>query len=157
MNRSLYSGVSGMKAHQTRMDVIGNNIANVNTYGFKASRVTFSDIYYQTVMAGSEGTSTSGGTNSGGIGYGTSVGSIDLLMGQSSFTMTDSTLDLAIDGEGFLQVQDADGNKYYTRAGAQARSLSTRRATSLTPRATLFSVSTATPSVRPLRATRSFS
>lgn len=118
MNRSLYSGVSGMKAHQTRMDVIGNNIANVNTYGFKASRVTFSDIYYQTVMAGSEGTSTSGGTNSGGIGYGTSVGSIDLLMGQSSFTMTDSTLDLAIDGEGFLQVQDADGNKYYTRAGA---------------------------------------
>lgn len=118
MNRSLYSGVSGMKAHQTRMDVIGNNIANVNTYGFKASRVTFSDIYYQTVQAGSEGTSTSGGTNSGGIGYGTSVGSIDLLMGQSSFTMTDSTLDLAIDGEGFLQVQDADGNKYYTRAGA---------------------------------------
>lgn len=118
MNRSLYSGVSGMKAHQTRMDVIGNNIANVNTYGFKASRVTFSDIYYQTVRSGSEGTSTSGGTNSGGIGYGTSVGSIDLLMGQSSFTMTDSTLDLAIDGEGFLQVQDADGNKYYTRAGA---------------------------------------
>lgn len=118
MNRSLYSGVSGMKAHQTRMDVIGNNIANVNTYGFKASRVTFSDVYYQTVRSGSAGSSTSGGTNPGGIGYGTSVGSIDLLMGQSSFTMTDSSLDLAIDGEGFLQVQDADGNKYYTRAGA---------------------------------------
>ena len=118
MNRPLYSGVSGMKAHQTRMDVIGNNIANVNTYGFKASRVTFSDVYYQTVRSGSAGSSTSGGTNPGGIGYGTSVGSIDLLMGQSSFTMTDSSLDLAIDGEGFLQVQDADGNKYYTRAGA---------------------------------------
>lgn len=118
MNRSLYSGVSGLKAHQTRMDVIGNNIANVNTYGFKASRVTFSDVYYQTISAGSAGSSTSGGTNSSSIGYGTQVSSIDLLMGQSSFTMTDSTMDLAIDGEGFLQVQDADGNKYYTRAGA---------------------------------------
>ena len=118
MNRSLYSGVSGLKAHQTRMDVIGNNIANVNTYGFKSSRVTFSDVYYQTVSSGSAGSSTSGGTNSGGIGYGTSVGSIDMIMGQSSFTMTDSTLDLAIDGEGFLQVQDADGNKFFTRAGA---------------------------------------
>lgn len=118
MNRSLYSGVSGLKAHQTKMDVIGNNISNVNTYGFKASRVTFSDVYYQTVSGGSSGSSTSGGTNSSAIGYGTSVGSIDLLMGQSSFTMTDSTMDLAIDGEGFLQVQDADGNTYYTRAGA---------------------------------------
>ncbi len=118
MNRSLYSGVSGLKAHQTRMDVIGNNISNVNTYGFKASRVTFRDVYYQTVSAGSAGSSTSGGTNPGAIGYGTQVGSVDLLMGQSSFTMTDSTMDLAIDGEGFFQVQDADGNKYYTRAGA---------------------------------------
>ena len=118
MNRSLYSGVSGLKAHQTRMDVIGNNISNVNTYGFKASRVTFSDVYYQTISAGSAGSSTSGGTNSSSIGYGTQVSSIDLLMGQSSFTMTDSTMDLAVDGEGFFQVQDADGNKYYTRAGA---------------------------------------
>lgn len=118
MNRSLYSGVSGLKAHQTRMDVIGNNISNVNTYGFKASRVTFKDVYYQTVSAGSAGSSTVGGTNPGSIGYGTQVGSVDLLMGQSSFTMTDSTMDLAIDGEGFFQVQDADGNKYFTRAGA---------------------------------------
>ncbi|MFV0498334.1 MAG: flagellar hook protein FlgE [Candidatus Fimivivens sp.] len=118
MNRSLYSGVSGLKAHQTRMDVIGNNISNVNTYGFKASRVTFRDVYYQTVNSGSAGSSTSGGTNPGTIGYGTQVGSIDLLMGQSSFTMTDSAMDLAIDGEGFFQVQDADGNKFFTRSGA---------------------------------------
>lgn len=118
MNRSLYSGVSGLKAHQTRMDVIGNNIANVNTYGFKASRVTFRDVYYQAVSAGSAGSSSVGGTNPGAIGYGTQVGSVDLLMGQSSFTMTDSTMDLAIDGEGFFQVQDADGNRYFTRAGA---------------------------------------
>ncbi|WMJ82917.1 flagellar hook protein FlgE [Oscillospiraceae bacterium LTW-04] len=118
MNRSLYSGVSGLKAHQTRMDVIGNNISNVNTYGFKASRVTFRDVYYQAINAGSAGSSTSGGTNPGAIGYGTQVGSVDLLMGQSSFTMTDSSMDLAIDGEGFFQVQDADGNKFYTRSGS---------------------------------------
>ena len=117
MNRSLYSGVSGLKAHQTRMDVIGNNISNVNTYGFKASRVTFRDVYYQTIGSGSAGTSTSGGTNPNSIGYGTQLGSVDLLMGQSSFTMTDSTMDLAIDGEGFFQVQDADGNKFFTRSG----------------------------------------
>lgn len=118
MNRSLYSGVSGLKAHQTRMDVIGNNISNVNTYGFKASRVTFKDVYYQTVSSGSEGSSSSGGTNPGAIGYGTQVGSVDLLMGQSSFTMTGSSMDMAIDGEGFFQVQDADGNKFFTRSGS---------------------------------------
>lgn len=118
MNRSLYSGVSGLKASQTRMDVIGNNISNVNTYGFKSSRVTFSDVYYQAVGSGSKGTTTSGGTNPSSIGYGSKVGSIDLNMGQSSFTMTDSSMDLGIDGEGFFQVQDADGNKFYTRTGS---------------------------------------
>lgn len=118
MNRSLYSGVSGLKAHQTRMDVIGNNISNVNTYGFKASRVTFKDVYYQAVSSGSAGSSSSGGTNPGAIGYGTQVGSVDLLMGQSSFTMTGSSMDMAIDGEGFFQVQDADGNKFFTRSGS---------------------------------------
>jgi flagellar hook protein FlgE len=100
------------------MDVIGNNISNVNTYGFKASRVTFKDVYYQTVSSGSEGSSSSGGTNPGAIGYGTQVGSVDLLMGQSSFTMTGSSMDMAIDGEGFFQVQDADGNKFFTRSGS---------------------------------------
>lgn len=117
MNRALYSGVSGLKAHQTKMDVIGNNIANVNTYGFKSSRVTFSDVYYQTLSSGNSGSSTSGGTNPSSVGYGATVGSIDLLMGQSSFTLTGSSMDLAIDGEGFFQVQDADGNTYYTRTG----------------------------------------
>lgn len=117
MVRSLYAGVTGMKAHQSRMDVIGNNIANVNTYGFKSSRATFSDVYYQTVRTASAGTASQGGVNASQIGYGSKLRSVDLMMTRSSFTMTDSTMDLAIDGDGFFQVQDTNGNRYYTRAG----------------------------------------
>lgn len=117
MLRSLYSGVSGLTAHQTKMDVIGNNIANVNTHGFKASRVTFSDVYYQTIKSATEGTTTSGGVNPSQIGYGVSVGSIDTDMSRSGFESTGNTLDLSIAGEGFFQIQDKAGNIFYTRAG----------------------------------------
>ena len=117
MLRSLYSGVSGMSAHQTKMDVIGNNIANVSTYGFKASRVTFSDVYYQTVRNATAGSTTTGGNNASQIGYGSQVGSIDTLMSQSGFQSTSNSLDLAIAGDGFFQVQDKAGNIFYTRAG----------------------------------------
>ncbi|MEG0178265.1 MAG: flagellar hook-basal body complex protein [Oscillospiraceae bacterium] len=117
MNRSMYSGVSGMKTHQTRMDVIGNNIANVNTYGFKAGRAVFRDVYYQTLKSATGGTSSSGGTNPSQVGYGSQVGGVDVMMGNSSFQMTDNTMDLAIDGDGFFQVMDGDGNKYFTRSG----------------------------------------
>lgn len=117
MIRSLYSGVSGMKAHQARMDVIGNNIANVNTYGFKAGRASFSDVYYQTISAATGATSTSGGTNPSQIGYGVQLGSVDVLQTRATFSMTDNAMDLAIAGEGFFQVQDSDGNTYFTRAG----------------------------------------
>lgn len=117
MLRSLYSGVSGLTAHQTKMDVIGNNIANVNTYGFKASRVTFRDIYYQTTTTATGGSDTTGGINPSQIGYGVTVGSIDKIMSRSSFQSTSNTLDIAIAGEGFIQVMDKAGNKYYTRAG----------------------------------------
>lgn len=117
MVRSMYSGVSGMKAHQTRMDVIGNNIANVNTYGYKASRASFRDIYYQTVSGASAATANRGGTNPSQIGYGAQVGSIDVIHTRSSFQMTDNGMDAAIAGEGYFQVQDSDGNIYYTRAG----------------------------------------
>ena len=90
MLRSLYSGVSGLRAHQTRMDVIGNNIANVNTYGFKASRVTFSDVYYQNIKnatAGSAATPpTQGGNNPSQIGYGSQVSSIDTIMTRSGLS-----------------------------------------------------------------------
>ena len=117
MMRALYSGVAGLKTHMQRMDVIGNNIANVNTYGFKSSRATFRDMYYQQVRGASVGTMTRGGVNPSSVGYGSQLSSIDLLMGSSSFTSTGNQLDIAITGEGFLQVQDPEGNIYYTKAG----------------------------------------
>ncbi|MGL5978944.1 MAG: flagellar basal-body rod protein FlgF [Erysipelotrichaceae bacterium] len=117
MLRSMYSGVSGMKAHQSKMDVIGNNIANVNTYGFKASRTTFSEVYYQTTKSASGASANAGGTNASQIGYGVNVAGIDVMHTRSGFQMTDNGMDVAIAGEGFFQVQDADGNIFYTRAG----------------------------------------
>ncbi|MCL1848453.1 MAG: flagellar hook-basal body complex protein [Clostridiales bacterium] len=117
MNRAMFSGVAGLKTHQTRMDVIGNNIANVNTYGYKTQRAVFSDIFYQTLYGASQGTATRGGTNPSTVGYGSSLGAIQTMMTQSSMQSTGFGLDVSITGEGFLQVMDADGNVFYTRAG----------------------------------------
>lgn len=117
MVRSMYSGVAGMRTHQTSMDTIGNNIANVNTFGFKGSRVTFKDIYYQNMRGASAASTARGGVNPSQVGVGVQVGSVDAMMTRTSFTQTDMTMDIALDGEGFIQVMDADGNKYYTRAG----------------------------------------
>lgn len=117
MNRALYSGVAGLKAHQTRMDVIGNNISNVNTYGYKSQRAVFSDVFYQTVSSATAGTSTKGGRNPSSIGYGAQLAAIQTKMSQSSTQSTGYGLDTAITGEGFFQVMDSDGNIFYTKAG----------------------------------------
>lgn len=113
----MYSGVSGLRSHQQRLDVIGNNVSNANTYGFKSSRATFRDMFYQNVRNAAQGTSSRGGINPSAIGYGASLSSVDLLMEVSSMTPTGNPLDVAITGEGFLQVMDNDGNIFYTRAG----------------------------------------
>ncbi|MCI7760043.1 MAG: flagellar hook-basal body complex protein [[Eubacterium] saphenum] len=118
MVKSLYSGVSGLKTHQSKMDVIGNNIANVNTTGFKTGVVTFKDVYYQNKINPSAGTSTLGGVNPAQVGYGVRLNSTVANMTQSGFTYTDSKWDMALDGEGFFQVMDGSGNIFYTRAGA---------------------------------------
>jgi flagellar hook protein FlgE len=102
MVRSLYSGVAGLINHQTRMDVIGNNIANVNTYGFKSYRVTFRDVLGQNTRTASGGGENTAGNNPSEVGYGVQVGSIDRDMTKSSFQSTNNTLDLAIDGDGFF-------------------------------------------------------
>lgn len=117
MLKSLSSAVSGLNCHQTMMDVIGNNISNVNTAGFQSSRVTFSDVYYQTLRAGGEGTATVGGTNGAQVGYGTKLGSIDVLHTTGGMTTTSRTMDQYIDGSGYFIVQDASGNEYYTKLG----------------------------------------
>jgi fagellar hook-basal body proteins/fagellar hook-basal body proteins len=116
MMRSLYSGVTGLRSHQTKMDVIGNNIANVNTAGFKASRVIFQDIYSQTVAPASAATASTGGTNPQQIGLGVQLATIDVLNTEASSQYTGNTLDLAIDGDGYFVIRD--GASYtYTRAG----------------------------------------
>ena len=111
MVRSLYSGVSGLNAHQTKMDVIGNNIANVNTYGFKSGRASFSDVFYQSIKNASAGTVSFAGNNPSTVGYGVQVASIDRDMSQSSFQSTNRTLDLAISGDGFFSIGKFSMNK----------------------------------------------
>ena len=122
MMRSLYSGVSGLRTHQTRMDVIGDNIANVNTVGFKRSSVTFKDVFYQTLRGGSAGDSGGTGTGIGGtnpqqIGLGVTLGSIDIVHTQGAAAPTGNGTDLMIQGDGFFRVKDSSGKIYYTRAG----------------------------------------
>ncbi|NLO82760.1 MAG: flagellar hook protein FlgE [Clostridiales bacterium] len=118
MMRSLYSGISGLKVHQVQMDVIGNNIANINTVGFKSSRVTFQEILNQTLKHASAPSLAGerGGTNPQQIGLGVSVATIDVLHTRTGVQRTDKATDLAIDGEGFFIVTDGI-NDYYTRAG----------------------------------------
>ena len=88
MLRSLYSGISGMKNFQTKLDVIGNNIANVNTYGFKKGRVTFSDAINQQIASATAANANKGGTNAKQIGLGSTVASIDTIHTQSSISST---------------------------------------------------------------------
>ena len=116
MMRSLFSAVSGLKSHQTRMDVIGNNIANVNTNGFKSSRATFADMLSQTQSGASAPTGNLGGTNPKQIGLGVSVASTDLLFTDSSAQSTGKNTDLALSGNGLFVVKTSSGT-YYTRDG----------------------------------------
>jgi len=109
--RALNSAVTGIRSHQTRMDVIGNNIANVNTVGFKSGRVNFQDVFSQTLAAGSAT------TNPQQVGLGVGVASIDTDMGTGSLQLTGRDLDLAIEGEGFFIIKQGDGSILYTRVG----------------------------------------
>lgn len=116
MMRSLFAGVSGLRNHQTRMDVIGNNIANVNTTGFKASRVNFQDILSQTMQGASQPQGNRGGTNPMQVGLGVGIASIDTLFTPGSYQTTGKPTDLSIQDDGFFIL--ANGNqRFYTRAG----------------------------------------
>jgi flagellar hook protein FlgE len=112
----MFAGVSGLRNHQVKMDVIGNNIANVNTQGFKASRTSFKEMYSQTMQAPSGPTDSLGGTNPMQVGLGVTTASIDVLFGTGSTQTTGRALDIAIEGEGFLAVTQGDLT-YYTRSG----------------------------------------
>ena len=118
MMRSMFSGVSGLKSHQTRMDVIGNNIANVNTTGFKAGRVTFEDMLSQTLSGAAAPGTTIGGTNPKQIGLGVSVGNIDTIFTDGSVQGTGKNTDLALSGGNSTFIVKRGEQTYYTRNGA---------------------------------------
>lgn len=120
MMRSLFAGVSGLRNHQIRMDVIGNNIANVNTVAYKANRVTFEESFAQLVQGASrppgDSANVSGGVNPVQVGLGMNIGSIDLLFTQGNLESTGVNTDLAIQGDSFFVVSDGTQN-FYTRSG----------------------------------------
>ncbi|SDQ19964.1 flagellar hook protein FlgE [Quadrisphaera sp. DSM 44207] len=117
MLRSLYSGISGLRSHQTMMDVTGNNIANVNTTGFKSSSTQFQDTLSQLVQAASAPQGDQGGTNPAQVGLGVRVAGITTSFTQGAAQVTGRSTDLMISGDGFFVVQDG-GEQLYTRAGA---------------------------------------
>ena len=122
MMRSLYSAISGLKNHQIKMDVIGNNIANVNTTGFKRSRVTFSTMLSQTLKGASAPDNTAtppvGGTNPMQVGLGASLGSIDQIMTQGSAQSTGNPTDMMIQGPGLFALTTNGTDRLYSRSGA---------------------------------------
>lgn len=121
MMRSLYSAISGLKNHQVKMDVIGNNIANVNTTGFKKSRVTFSTMLSQTLKGASAPVTTTpivGGTNPMQVGLGASLGSIDQIMTQGSSQSTGNPTDMMLQGPGFFVLSTNGTDRVYSRSGA---------------------------------------
>ena len=116
MMRSLYSGVSGMQNHQTRLDVIGNNVSNVNTTGFKRGRVNFQDMISQQLTGAAKPTEEVGGVNPKEVGLGMTVASIDTLFTQGNLQSTGVSTDIAIQGNGFFVLKNGQ-ETFYTRAG----------------------------------------
>ena len=117
MMRSLYSGVSGLQNHQTRMDVIGNNISNVNTNGFKRGRVNFQDMISQQMSGAAKPTDELGGVNPKEVGLGMTIASIDNVFTQGNLQSTGVSTDLAIQGNGFFLLKSGE-ESFYTRNGA---------------------------------------
>jgi flagellar hook protein FlgE len=117
MLRSMFSGVSGLRSHQTMMDVIGNNIANVNTVGYKASTAIFSDLLSQTLNGAGVATAEEGGTNPAAVGLGVRLAGITTNFTQGAAQLTGRATDLSIQGDGFFVVERG-GQQLFTRAGS---------------------------------------
>ena len=117
MMRSLYSGVSGLQNHQTRMDVIGNNISNVNTTGFKRGRVNFQDMISQQIAGAAKPTEELGGVNPKDVGLGMTIATVEQVFTQGNLQTTGVSTDVAIQGNGFFILKNGD-ESFYTRNGA---------------------------------------
>src|SRR3954451_10961587 len=118
MLRSMFSAISGLKAHQTKLDTVGNNIANVNTVGFKSSQTVFQDTLSQVLSNGSAATETTGGTNPAQVGLGVQVAGIATNFSQGSTQSTSRATDFLISGDGFFVTESGNGEQLYTRAGS---------------------------------------
>lgn len=119
MIRALYTAATGMNAQETNIDVIANNLANVNTTGYKKSRADFQDLMYQIMVEPGAPTSASTQNPSGiQVGLGVKTAAVQKVFGQGDLASTGNSLDVAIEGDGFLQVQKPDGTDAYTRAGS---------------------------------------
>ena len=116
MLRAMYSGISGLKNFQSKLDVVGNNIANVNTFGYKKGRVTFKDLVSQQVGSASAGNATTGGVNPKEVGLGGTMATVDNVYNQGAMQNTGRALDVGISGEGFYATM-VNGQIQYTRAG----------------------------------------
>ncbi len=117
MLRALAAGIAGLKSQEARLDVIGNNIANANTIGFRSGRVNFAELFSQTLSSGSAGSATRGSQNPAQIGLGVQVASIDVSTTSGGLEHTGRDTDLAIQGDGFFILKDPGGGQLFTRAG----------------------------------------
>ena len=117
MSRALFTAVSGLRNHQVWLDVIGNNIANANTVGYKASTVVFDDILGQTISSGVAPTASKGGVNPVQVGLGMTIGSIGQNFLQGSIQTTNRNTDMAIQGDGFFVLANGS-DRTYSRAGS---------------------------------------
>src|SRR5690606_24849737 len=119
MIRALYSAATGMNAQETNIDVIANNLANVNTTGYKKSRADFQDLIYQYLVEPGAPTSSTTKSPSGiQVGLGVKTAAVQKVFSQGDLTSTGNQLDVAIEGDGFFQVQLPDGTTAYSRAGS---------------------------------------
>ena len=116
MLRAMYSGISGLKNFQSKLDVVGNNIANVNTFGYKKGRVTFKDLVSQQVGSATGANAVSGGTNPKEVGLGGTMATVDNVYNQGAMQNTGRALDVGMSGEGFFAL-NVNGQTQYTRAG----------------------------------------
>ncbi len=120
MTRSLMTGITGLRTHQQKLDVVANNLANMNTIGFKAQTTNFSDLMYNTLRTGSGSSDTSGGINPQSIGTGVQMATISRRFAQGTLQSTGEILDFGINGEGFFTLSDPSGEDVFTRAGSFA-------------------------------------
>lgn len=118
MLRSMFSGVSGLRSHQTMVDTVGNNIANVNTFGFKSSTAVFQDLLSQVIQGAGMPAQEAGGTNPAQIGLGVKVAGVNTSFTQGAAQSTGRATDLSIQGDGFFMVNSSGGEQLFTRAGA---------------------------------------